>query len=174
MHHPWRSEYDSIADALATALSFYTVVDLGCGNGYILERLKSQWHKAVQGYDGSTAATTYGDYIKVADLTQPLAIGKFDLVICTELGEHLPPSAADTLVGTICNTADSLVFFSAALVGYGGYLHSNEQPTEYWIARFKRHGWSKDEAATTAIMAAMKLNELWWFKNAYLMTKQSP
>src|SRR5262249_51148628 len=55
MHVAWRAEYEAIADALVRAVAFSSVLDLGCGNGFLIERLA--WHgKEVMGIDGSEHA----------------------------------------------------------------------------------------------------------------------
>src|SRR5215472_18756607 len=39
MHVPWQAEYDAIALLLARTLEFSSVLDLGCGNGFIISKL---------------------------------------------------------------------------------------------------------------------------------------
>ena len=93
MHIPWRGEYDAIADALANRLSFSSVLDLGCGNGYLIARLE-QLGKSVSGVDGSVhvlecVPTELIPRIRIIDLTTSVRLGRFDLVICSEVAEHL-------------------------------------------------------------------------------------
>ena len=50
------------------------------------------------------------------DLTRPIDIGRtFDLVLCLEVGEHLPEESADTLVSTTCVRHGGDILFSAAV-----------------------------------------------------------
>jgi Methyltransferase domain len=71
-----------------------------------------------------------------ADLSQPVNLGRrFDLAICLEVAEHLPSSAAQTLVDTLMRHSD-LVLFSAAIPGQRGKGHINLQWPLYWIERF--------------------------------------
>jgi SAM-dependent methyltransferase len=171
MHEPWRLEYNSIADALVRLLDFDSALDLGCGNAFILARLH-ELGKAVRGMDGSRAALSaappeISDAITVADLTAQLNVSVFDLVVCTEVAEHLPSRFADLLVANICRASRSLVYFTAATPGQGGHHHVNEQPHDYWIKKFARRGFQLDHAATTELRRTLAdaLHTAWWFTN---------
>ena len=63
-----------------------------------------------------------------------LHLGAFDLVLCLEVAEHLPPRHANKLLHLL--TSYQTVIFSAAHPNQGGVLHVNEQPASYWIKRF--------------------------------------
>lgn len=175
MHGPWRAEYEGIADALARRLQFSSVLDLGCGTAFLIARL-AQLGKQVQGVEGSPAALefipeTVRHAVVLRDLTVPFDPGRHDLVICSEVAEHLPERYAETLVQTICGAAAEWVFFTAAVPGQGGFGHVNEQPHDYWIARFARRGLRLDASVTGELRAelAKQLNTTWWFsRNAML------
>src|SRR6516165_10312118 len=127
---PWRAEYDAIADRLAHYLDFSSVLDMGCGNAFLIARL-AQLGRNVAGIDGSIHVLDWAPQdlvpnIRIADLTRPLRLGRFDLVICVEVAEHLDAQFADTLVDSVCENSGGLVFFSAATVGQGGFFHVNE------------------------------------------------
>lgn len=78
---------------------------------------------------------------QVADLSHPVDLGhRFDLVQCLEVAEHLPGSAADSLVASLARHAD-LILFSAAPPGQGGLHHINEQPYDYWRKKFSACGY---------------------------------
>ncbi len=57
------------------------------------------------------------------------------------MGEHLPKSAAATLVDSLTRASDR-VLFSAAVRGQGGEFHINEQPLSYWQRLFAERGYS--------------------------------
>ena len=76
--------------------------------------------------------------------TPPAQIGSgYDLAYCFEVAEHLPPFLGDRLIDFLAALA-STVAFSAATPGQGGTGHINEQPKEYWIERFEKHGMRRD------------------------------
>lgn len=170
MHTSWRDEYIAVADVLAHRLSFKTVLDLGCGNGYIIDRLGERgW--SVIGVDGSRAVLPFRPSTKIRDLRSPIDVGQHDLVICTEVAEHLPEYAADTLVRNICRSSTDLIFFSAATPGFGGHLHLNEQQPEYWLEKFEAFGdFHRDDALTEAIQNDLReIKMIWWFLKAYVL-----
>jgi Methyltransferase domain len=175
MHIPWRGEYDAIADALANRLSFSSVLDLGCGNGFLIARL-GRLGKSVSGVDGSVhvlecVPTELIPKIRILDLTTSVRLGRFDLVICSEVAEHLDAQYADTLVDSVCENSAGLVFFTAALVGQGGLYHLNEQPHDYWIAMFHRRQFGLDYQMTQILREDLSqvVRTMWWFtRNALI------
>jgi 2-polyprenyl-3-methyl-5-hydroxy-6-metoxy-1,4-benzoquinol methylase len=77
-------------------------IDVGCGNGYITERLHQAGFEAI-GVDPSPsgieqAQTTYPECSFFNAEASPL-LGAFDLVVCTEVIEHVydPTTLANTL-----------------------------------------------------------------------------
>lgn len=175
MHIPWHQDYVRIANSLAKYLDFESVVDLGCGCGFIIERL-SELDKQAIGYDGSAYALGYSSRIRIADLTQPQDFGRHDLVICTEVAEHLAEEFADTLVDSICGASKRWVFFSAALPNSGGHLHVNEHEPEYWLEKFAAHGFALSPNKTAVIQAAIDaaIWQIYWFRNAYILERNEP
>jgi 2-polyprenyl-3-methyl-5-hydroxy-6-metoxy-1,4-benzoquinol methylase len=71
-----------------------------------------------------------------SDLAYPLKLERqFDLVQSLEVAEHLPEQASEQFVDSLVRHG-RLVLFSAATPGQGGENHINEQPWEYWRAKF--------------------------------------
>jgi ubiquinone/menaquinone biosynthesis C-methylase UbiE len=66
-----------------------TVLDVGCGSGFITNRLKSKF--LIMGLDISFQALTKVDSLRIQAASQylPFKEKAFDLVICTEVIEHL-------------------------------------------------------------------------------------
>jgi SAM-dependent methyltransferase len=178
---PWRDEYDAIADALVEHLRFSTVLDLGCGTGFLIARL-ARHGKTVTGINGSRdahvfAASEVRQKILIHDLTGPVELGQYDLVICTEVAEHLPAAYADTLIESICRNAGAWVFFTAALPGQGGHGHVNEQPHRYWIYKFRERGFALDAARTASFRRGLSqvIRVAQWFtRNALLFSLAVP
>lgn len=112
-----------------------SLLDVGCGQG--------EWASAF-GVDDTVGVDIYpphGDRYVRHDLTEPLDLNRtFDLVLCLEVGEHLPEDAADTLVDTLVRHGDRVVF-SAAVPGQEGNGHINCQSHEYWHAKFEERGY---------------------------------
>lgn len=124
-------------------LEIESVFDIGCGMGTWLSVAKSLGKK-ITGVDGIRVnrELSYINDKEIIehDLRKPFKIDqKFDLAICLEVAEHLPLESAETLVDTITNHSD-LVLFSAAIPYQTGDHHLNEQHPSYWQKLFSKKG----------------------------------
>lgn len=132
-----------------------SVLDLGCGTGRSLTYFHTQGID-VFGVEGSELAISKSEHpalMREVDLNHAVDLGrKFDLVWSYEVVEHIHPEYVQNLLRTFSNHADNVVL-SAARPGQGGQGHFNEQPPEYWIARFAEHGYAWDEEATRRLRA---------------------
>lgn len=169
-------EYAKVANILGEQLAFNSVIDVGCGPGLILERLR-QLEYDVTGLDGSKFALEKAPKsvpIQLVDLTtwDPAPGDARDLVICSELLEHIPAEHADKLVDTITSLARERIFLTAATPGQGGHGHVNEQPNSYWIEKVTRRGFRYDAWGTDRMRAALakELRQtLTWFAGGNTM-----
>jgi SAM-dependent methyltransferase len=136
-----------ILEPVLSAVRPKSILDVGCGTGGWLAFAKSHGVRSITGVDGDYLARDQllikeSEFV-TADLTKNFSLRKkFDLVICTEVGEHLPKSAAPTLVRTLTAHGD-IVLFSAAIpyqAGADDRLHPNEQWQSYWAALFRKRG----------------------------------
>mgnify|MGYP001612664726 CR=1 FL=1 len=149
-HVPLRDKYRQVGDWLWNHLDFRSAMDLGCGNGFILEELQQHgaWVIPVEAVPAALKFMYPGlrKHAIIHDLTQPIQLeNRVELIICTEVAEHLPQHAAETLLQSIFNHAQKWLFFSAATPGQGGHGHLNEQPHQYWIDRLKEYGFEYQE-----------------------------
>lgn len=122
-----------------------SVADLGSGRGVWLAQWQAAGVKDVLAVDGDYVEREHlavpEAQFKAADLTRPLHFKRrFDLAQSLEVGEHLPTEASETLVESLTNASDR-VLFSAAVVGQGGEFHVNEQPLSFWQDLFAARGY---------------------------------
>jgi ribosomal protein L11 methylase PrmA len=143
---------DTIAESIIDTFSPKSVADVGCGSGLLLLALKKRGVSCI-GLEYSRAALDICrqrglDVIKfnLQCDTLPADVST-DVVVSTEVAEHLPEICADRFIDILCNIADRVVitasppklnFFRA------GHLHLNEQPNEYWIEKFETRGFKYD------------------------------
>jgi SAM-dependent methyltransferase len=138
----------AIAASLARDLKPARVVDVGCGSGDLLAELRARGSE-VFGLERSRAALEICRAKRLPvvrfDLESDSADRQwsFDVAISLEVAEHLPPRAADRYVDLLCALAPRVVL-SAATPGQRGTDHINEQPPEYWRAKFERSGFELD------------------------------
>lgn len=152
----------AILGALLEIHPAHSLLDVGCGIG--------TWGRAASDLGVTHYTGVDGDYVRrdqllmppedfvAHDLHQPLRLGRsYDLGICIEVAEHLPPAAGAGLVQSLCAHAP-VVLFSAAIPGQGGVDHVNEQWQSHWAAIFAGQGydaydcvrprvWDRDDVA---------------------------
>jgi SAM-dependent methyltransferase len=129
---------------LAELLRPRSVVDFGCGTGDWLASFRASGVDDVLGVDGDYVPRERlvipDECFVPHDLTEPLPLGReFDVALCLEVAEHLPESAAETLVAGLVQAAP-LVLFGAAIPDQRGEGHVNEQWQGWWASRFAAHG----------------------------------
>jgi len=147
-------------------------VDVGCGSGAYAAEAVRRGHPTVgleRSWAGRLMARRQGVRCESFDLRRYVPVeqaGSFDLAYCFEVAEHLPPALGDSLVDAICGLAPKVVF-SAAPPGQGGVGHINEQPAEYWHARFSSKGFHHDASASAAMRESFQQNGIWapWLKS---------
>lgn len=131
-----------------------SVLDVGCGSGAIMDGF-CELNIPVCGLEYSKVAiemcTSRGLEVHKFDLesdAMPNEIQPSDLVLSTEVAEHLPEHCADQYIDLCCKFSKGIVLITAAVPGQGGTDHVNEQPNEYWINKFAQRGWNYDRDMT--------------------------
>ena len=150
-------------------------LDVGAGSGAFAVEAKRMGREVVAceySRFGRRLARKKGVDVHAFDLHKPISSnlqGGFDLAYCFEVAEHLPPALGDRLVAFICEHAKRVVF-TAAQPGQRGVGHINEQPREYWIERFKQHGftYSHDDSKSLA-QAFSRASISSWFEHNVLV-----
>jgi SAM-dependent methyltransferase len=123
-----------------------SVLDVGCARGTWLTAWRDAGVADVFGVDGAyvdrSTLRIGGEHFRATDLAQPFDLGRrFALVQTLEVAEHIPAAAAQTFVDNLVRHASGVILFSAAPPGQGGEFHVNEQPYDYWRARFATYGY---------------------------------
>ena len=151
-------------------------LDIGCGLGLWLKAAQNLGIPDVLGVEGpwldnSTLAVS-SELIKRLDLELPISLGRrFDLILCSEVGEHLSPPAAASLVDSLVAHGDHILF-SAAIPYQGGHHHVNEQFLGYWITHFARHDFVLLDLFRARIWDDPSI--LWWLRqNLVLFVRRS-
>jgi SAM-dependent methyltransferase len=79
--------------------------------------------------------------------------GRFDLVICIEVIEHLSDDAADRLIGQMTSSTN-FILFSAAIPGQGGIGHISERLHDYWHAKFSLFQFEKYDVVRPMLISS--------------------
>ena len=172
-----RQDYALLADALLDLLGFDSVLDVGCANGFLLERFAAAG-KEIAGIEASpavrkvlspgvAAAVVVGDFAEVPQrFPRP-----FDLVCCVEVAEHIDPARSRELVTVVTGAASRWIYFTAAPPGQSGRGHINCRPHEEWLGWFEEEGWRVAGKETDALRAALEhLTRAHWLQgNSFLL-----
>lgn len=122
------------------------VLDAGCAIGLLVEALHSRGVDAegldVSDYAISQVPDIVGPKCRVASLTTELP-GRYDLIVCIEVLEHMPAADARLALSNICRHADD-VLFSSSSHDFAEATHVNVQPPEVWAELFARDGFLRD------------------------------
>lgn len=171
---------NALGKLLREVLNPDTVIDVGCSSGiYLLPFKESGCY--VLGIDGASGVGKELDIdkgeFKVVDLRKPWTPPmRFDLSLCIEVAEHVPPEFSDLLVETLCKTSNN-IFFCAARPGQGGEGHVCERPREYWLEKFAKHGYGvhpKNDEIRAVINSDPVYSHCGWITwNSVLIGKQN-
>ena len=143
-----------------------SVLDVGCGRGAWLSQFVQLGVTNIKGLDASFVDQDQllidRSKFQVADLSKPFAINEqFDLTLCLEVAEHIPPVMSRNLVAQLAK-ASHVVLFSAAIPGQRGTRHINEQWHCYWHQLFAEQGYECYDVLRSRIFANKDV--AWWFR----------
>jgi SAM-dependent methyltransferase len=165
----------TISALLQEVLPIKSVLDVGCAKGTWLDAWRESGVAQILGVDGSYVSMAQlvipRDCFVAADLAEPIMLQRtFDMVQSLEVAEHIPANAADQFVESLVRHSAGVVLFSAAPPGQGGEFHVNEQPYEYWRAKFRKHGFDPYDYVRPRI-ANDKSVSFWYRYNTLLYVR---
>ena len=171
-----RASAEVIVPVLVDRLRPGSVLDVGCGRGTWLRVFADAGVTDFFGVDGPHIAPSQleiaPDHFRAHDLDEPLDLGRrFDLVTCLEVGEHLEPTAAPTLVASLVAHAPA-VLFSAAIPAQGGAGHVNEQWPSYWARLFADRGYRAVDLVRPLVWEDDRV-AFWYAQNSVLYLDRS-
>jgi SAM-dependent methyltransferase len=150
LREKFRNDYRLIGQFLLGNLTFDSVYDVGCANGFLLREFLAA-DKECSGIELSPAVleilpAELQPLVEVGDFST--ARGEWDLVCCVEVAEHIPPERSQDLVTTVTDLARNWIYFTAALPGQSGRGHVNCRPHEDWLSWFAVAGWQQHDILT--------------------------
>jgi SAM-dependent methyltransferase len=116
------------------------IYDFGCGLGNYLNDLYNNGFKRLKGIEPDPMKTDYDFEILKLNLAKPILLEKQGIIICLEVGEHLPKDYLDILLNNIKNNCNKYLILSWAVRGQGGYGHFNELNNNEVIPLFENLG----------------------------------
>ena len=151
-----------------------SVVDVGCGDGTWLSVFRKCGVEDITGIDGDYIPRELlqipEDRFEDVDLAKPFHLGRvFDLAVCLEVAEHLPPECAVGFIESVANLAPA-VLFSAAIPKQGGNHHINEQWPDYWATLFGERGFLPVDCVRKQVWQNDAV-EFWYAQNTLLFVQ---
>lgn len=148
-----------------------SIIDFGCGTGSWLSAAKKLEIEEVKGVDGikveKDLLKIQDDEFILHDLKTPLNLNrKYDLAISLEVVEHLPETVSNTIIDTITQHAD-VVLFSAAIPYQTGDHHINEQWPAYWQDLFSKRGFLPFDILRSFFWENENVD--WWYSQNILV-----
>jgi hypothetical protein len=129
-----------------TPIVEYSFVDLGAGIGTCVKMLRDTGRDGygIDGIEGVEVLS--GGLVKRADLSKPLpdTFKPMMTVICTEVGEHVPPEFAQVFLDNVVKLARSTVVLSWAQPGRSGTGHVNCQEPKWVCEQLMQRGFAVD------------------------------
>lgn len=169
----FRADYEVLAHSLLSRLDFETVMDVGCANGFLLSAFLAQG-KEVSGVELSphvheVLPRELIDRVRIADFSE--IEGRWDLVCCVEVAEHIPPQRSEDLVRSVSSGATRWIYFTAAPPGQSGHGHINCRPHEEWLGWFGGSGWVANDALTAGLREDLeRVSRAHWLgKNSFIL-----
>ena len=172
-----RPDYRRVAASLVARLEFDSVADIGCANGFLLEAFLTAG-KRVAGIELSPEVRQVlredvEPYVSIGDFSEMK--GRYELVCCIEVAEHIPAPRSADLVDTLCGLAERWIYFTAATPGQGGHGHINCRPHREWLDMFETRGWIASDKLTADLRQDLaKLETAHWLRdNSFLLANRA-
>lgn len=157
-----------------TALDYFknkfdvkTMLDVGCGSGLNCAYATEVKGIKTTGLEADHECRKFHKDIIIHDFEKQ---GKwkhtqvFDLGWSIGVSEHIESKNADDYVDSFKSC--KWIIMTWCPPGYGGHHHVNEQPADYWIEKFKKHGFDYHEDITKEVLSRAR-GDLLMIKNRF-------
>lgn len=138
----WREFFTRMARRILDLSPATTVLDVGCAKGLLVQALVESGADAygvdISEHAVESAHRDVRDRLRVGSATDPIE-GRYDLITCIEVLEHMEASQALDAMDAICAATDRIVFSSSPL-DLAEPTHINVHETRQWAAWFADRG----------------------------------
>ena len=142
----WLAFFGGIGKRIADEIRPQSVLDAGCAMGFLVESLRGLGVDAfgidISHYAIENVHPSIRDYCREGSIAEPFD-RDYDLIVCIEVLEHMPPEEAETALRNLCSHTNDILFSSTPF-DYKEATHVNVRPPEYWAERFALNGFVRD------------------------------
>lgn len=184
------SPYDEYYEVLKNTFdlnNIKTFCDVGCSTGHLIYNLKQKNNIVVKGYEyfeyhksSPFCRAEIRDDIQIYDIRDPfpLNINKYDIVNCTEVGEHIDPAFADILIENCKKLSNKYIIFTWS--SHGGVNDPNNDPlhqhlnplnrTDY-MSLMHKHGLVENMELTNLFLrtSLQYRNFYFWWRESFII-----
>lgn len=171
------NDYSSMASAIVELFRPNSVVEFGCGQGYLASELIRRGVQvvAMDGYATPSIVNENFTFHRI-DLNSDIdlhklieSMPKFSLAVSFEVAEHLDESSSRSFVKAICSRVDA-VAFSAAVPEQTGTGHINCKPRRHWKKLFEEEGFYLDDSLRKMFRSYDKI-AIWYKLNTLVFRR---
>jgi D-inositol-3-phosphate glycosyltransferase len=156
----WQTYFGRIADLIVSEIGPKTVLDAGCAIGFLVDALRQRnveaWGIDISEYAIRHVPERVRAFCWTDSVTDELD-RDYDLIVCLEVLEHLPPHLAPIAIGNFSRHTNGVVF-SASPDGFRDPTHLNVRPTDYWVELFGRHGFFRNLDLDASVVAPQAIH----------------
>lgn len=149
------SYFPELWDWLIDNYQVKSMLDVGCGSGRMQKYFRDFYPQIeTLGLEGCQQVINY-HYVRDKVIKHDFLderyyrSGKYDLVWCCEVAEHIDAYYAHHLIETLVHNCGKVLGFCSAPDGCGGYHHVNCHNPDYWIKIIEKEGLVYDQYITT-------------------------
>ena len=143
-HPHWSNFFGGIASELIRSFRPTRVFDGGCAHGFLVEafwdRGVEAWGRDISEFAISQVRPDIKKFCSVGSIANSI-IGRYDLVVCIEVVEHMPEEEAIRAIVSMTAVTDQIVFSSSS-TDLTEPTHINVRPPIYWLRLFQAQGFA--------------------------------
>lgn len=184
---PYRAYYDCL-NATFNLGEIESFCDVGCATGHLLYYLKSQHNISVKGYEyfdyhKNSPLCKVKESIEIYDIRDVLPdnVEQYDIVNCTEIGEHIEKEFADVLIENTKKLSKKYIIFTWS--SHGGekerhldphHQHLNPLSRSEYLKLMKKHNLKENTHLTNRFLNESKKYShfyTWWRESFVIWEK---